>query len=394
MLQQFQFKKLLSGNFGFTALAKFTDLLVKFGLLVFFMLFRSNSDLVLYTYFLSLGSIFGAIFDWGGARYNVRLMTKSGILPLNTFSIFIAIVSGIIIYYFDFIKFYDYEFLILCIVYGLCLGWVNTFVKYYEYIHKNSELYKVQVIINLISSVIISGIIIFHINLYYSFIILILGNILLLIKCFIMNKGKSKFGIYPDLLYKGLPFLINTLAVMAFSQINIVILNQFGSESEISNFVLAQRIIEVSLMLPNSYTSSVIGRFFKGEITMKDIQQKTSKLWLFSFFVCLFISVIIKFLFPKYDLVIYLFLLLIPLGFVRSMSMSYSVVLDYTKYYLVRTITISVILILNLIFAKYVIGLDYGIYLFSLYIGVLISFLYIVYKITFKKYNIYEMFRH
>lgn len=66
MLKISKFKQLLSGNFGFTALAKTSDLGLKFGILLFFMTFRGNEDLVQYTYFLSLGGILGAIFDWGG----------------------------------------------------------------------------------------------------------------------------------------------------------------------------------------------------------------------------------------------------------------------------------------------------------------------------------------
>ncbi|NPE45872.1 hypothetical protein [Sphingobacterium prati] len=394
MLKISKFKKLLSGNFGFTALAKTSDLGLKFGILLFFMTFRGNEDLVQYTYFLSLGGILGAIFDWGGARYNVRQMIDKGTLPLNTLSIIFAITSYFIIYKFQFIKFYDPTFLILCIIYGVTLGWINTFVKYYEYINKNKELYKFQVFINLACSVIISILIIFKFSLIYAFGVLIIANIIIIVICFMINKGNVKFIFSPNLLYNGMPFLINTLAVMAFSQINIVIINQFGTNYEISNFVLAQRIMEVSLMLPNSYTSSIIGKFFKGEIKMADIQKKTLRLWSASCVLCLIITVAIMLLYPKYNIVIYLFLLLLPLGYVRSMSMSYSVILDYTKYYLVRTVSICFILLLNLFLAKYIIQVPNGLYWFSIYIGVLISLLIIVYKITFKKYNIYEMFHN
>lgn len=394
MLKISKFKSLLSGNFGFTALAKTSDLVLKFGILLFFMIFRKNEDLVNYTYFLSLGAILGAVFDWGGARYNVRQMIDKGVLPLNFLSVILSAISFAIIYKFQFIKIYNLSFLIHCIVYGVTLGWINTFVKYYEYINKNKVLYKFQVFINLTCSVLISILIILGLDLLYAFEILIVGNIAVIAICFTINKGNVKFVFSPTLLYKGLPFLINTLAVMAFSQINIVILNQFGTDYEISNFVLAQRIMEVSLMLPNSYTSSVIGKFFKGNIKMSNIQDRTFKLWSLSCLACFFAAGIIMYLFPKYNIVIYLFLLLLPLGYVRSMSMSYSVILDYTKYYLVRTVSICVILILNLLFAKYIIQLPNGLYWFSIYIGFLISLLIIVYKITFKKFNIYEMFHN
>ncbi|MCW2262038.1 MULTISPECIES: hypothetical protein [Sphingobacterium] len=392
MLKISKFKSLLSGNFGFTALAKASDLVLKFGILLFFMTFRGNEDLVQYTYFLSLGGIMGAIFDWGGARYNVRQMIDKGVLPLNFLSVVLSAVSFLIIYKFQFIKIYNLSFLIHCIVYGVTLGWINTFVKYYEYINKNKVLYKFQVFINLTCSVLISILIILGLDLLYAFEILIIGNIAIIVICFTINKGNVKFIFSPTLLYNGLPFLINTLAVMAFSQINIVIINQFGTDYEISNFVLAQRIMEVTLMLPNSYTSSVIGKFFKGEVIMKEIQGKTLKLWLGSSCLCFIITLAVMYLYPKYNIVVYLFVLLLPLGFVRSMSMSYSVILDYTKYYLVRTVSICFILILNLLLAKYIIQLPYGLYWFSIYIGVLISLLIIVYKVTFKKYNIYEMF--
>ena len=389
-----KFKSLLSGNFGITALAKLSDLTLKFGLLLFFMIFRGNEELVYYTYFLSLGAILGAIFDWGGARYNVRSMIEVGRLPLNTLSVVIATVTFILIFYFDLVKYYNISFLVHTTVYGVTLGWINTFLKYYEYINKNKELYKFQVIVNLVCSVAISLIIILGFNLLFAFEVLILGNIVLILYCFLLNSGKVNFIFSFNLFYKGFPFLINTLAVMAFSQVNIVILNQVGTDYEISNFVLAQRIMEVSLMLPNSYTSSEIGKFFKGTVTVDSIQKKTFKLWCLSFFICLIVSLSIPVVFPKYDLVIYLFLLLLPLGYVRSMSMSYSVILDYTKYYLVRTYSICVILILNLLLAKIILELPNGLYYFSLYIGLLISLLVIVYKLTFKKYNIYEMFRN
>src|SRR5690606_13760875 len=123
-----------------------------------------------------------------------------------------------------------------------------------------------------------------------------------------------------------------------------------------------------------------------------DIQQRTFKLWSVSFLGCLVAAGVIGYIFPSYNIVIYLFLLLIPLGYVRSMSMSYSIILDYTKYYLVRTYSIALILLLNISLARFVLELPNGLYYFSLYIGLLISLLIIVYRVTFKKYNIYEMY--
>src|SRR5690606_25756605 len=349
-----KFKTLLTGNFGFTALAKSSDLVLKFGILLFFMIFRENTDLVFYTYFLSLGAILGAIFDWGGARYNVRVMIDKGVLPLNLTSIGISTLVFFLIYEFDIVKYYSFSFLILCVIYGITLGWINTFIKYYEYINNNKELYRFQVFINVSCSVAIALLVILGAELYYAFIVLIIGNITLIGICFYINKGGVKFVLSITLIYKGIPFLINTLAVMAFSQVNIVILNQVGTDYEVSNFILAQRIMEVSLMLPNSYTSSVIGKFFKGQINVVDIQKKTFKLWFVSFLACLVAAGVIAYVFPNYNIVIYLFLLLIPLGYVRSMSMSYSIILDYTKYYLVRTFSIAVILLLNISLARFV----------------------------------------
>lgn len=391
-LMRSKFKTLLNSNFGFTTLAKVTDLGLKFGVLLFFMRFREKSDLVEYTYFLSLGAILGVIFDWGGARYNVREVSKSGNLPLNLISIVICVIVFFAIMTFKIIAFKSVVFLGLCCLYALTTAWITTFMKYYEYTNNNKELFKEQVVINLACTIIISVCIICDFDLIYSYLILIVGNVTLLIRCILFNRGKVQFMMILNLLIKGAPFLINTIAVMAFSQINIVILNQISRPEEIANFVLAQRIMEVSLMLPNSFASSEIGKFFKGNNNFRFIQKKSIKLWLLSFIGCIIMIIVIKKYFPQYDAVLYLFLLLVPLGLVRTVSAAYSIVLDYTKYFMVRTYAISVILILNICLAKYVIGLPGGLYVFCLYIGTLISFLQLTYWLTFKKYNIYEAF--
>lgn len=380
-------------NFSYTLASKLTDIGFKFIILIVLMALGSTY-VVEYTYFLSLSAILSVVIDFGTSRENVRFFNKTKKLKLNFHCLTIAfLVFFSIRYVFDF-KFYNNTFLILCISLSFINAWKNTFIKYFEFINNNMTFYKIQTIVNIVSFSIILGILFLSKNLTYVYVMLVLSNMIILLVMFSKTKNSIVFSAKIISLVKGVPFLLNSIASMAFSQISVVILNQFSSPLEIANFVIAQRLMDLSLMISNSFTSSEIGKFFKGTLDINIIRKKAFYYWVILFVLLLPICYFIKYFNETYTLVLVMYLFLLPIGLVKSITPTYSIVMDYTKYYYLRTIVIGVILLANILFSRFVYNYSDSIYHFILFIDFLIVSLLVFYYISFNKLKIYENYHN
>lgn len=369
-------------------------MLLKFGILILILAFRDNEYLVQYTYFLSVSAVLSCFTDWGGSRQNVRYYIELSILPLNLISIIVAIVGFLIIYCTELIKFDSVIFLLISFTYAIIIGWSNTLRKYYEYTSNNKILYEVQIVINIFLFVCLSLLIVFNQPVESLYISLLFGNIFLLLYLLMRYGENIKFVLDFSLVHNGFPFLVNSLSALAFSQINILVLNQFATTYQISNYTISQRLIDVSLIISNSYNSSSIGKFFKKETDLITIRNNSFKIWVITFILCIPVAYTISELFQGYEIVIFLFLVLFPLGLSRSISPTFSIVLDYTEHYLLRTYGLLIILTVNITCSRYVLDLSGGIYSFCIFINILMILLLAFYFYTFKKYNISETFHN
>lgn len=376
-------------NFSYTVLSKLTDIGFKF-LILLLLMYLGNDYVVEYTYFISLSAILSVIIDFGTSRKNIRNFDDSGKLTLNIYCLLISLISFFLISFFLKIKFYDNLFLLFCIVLGLINAWKSTLIKYFEFVNKNKDYYRTQILVTCITYPIIITVIFLTKNLKIAYFLLLISSFILLLKMFLKTKKIIKFSFNLISFFSGLPFLLNSIASMAFSQVNIIILNQFSTPYLISNFVIAQRLIELSLTFSNSFISSEIGSFFKSKAKILPIRRKAFYYWVVLFILLLPITFLIKYFKSNYDILFYVFLSFIPFGFIKSISPTYSIVMDYSKYYYLRTVAIGVVLSLNVFLSSYVYNRSNSLYDFIFFIDFLLIILFTFYIISFKKLKIYE----
>ena len=376
-------------NFSYTVVSRLTDIGLKFGVLVL-LIALGPEYVVEYTYFVSLSAILSVVIDFGTSRKNVRTYKKTGVLTLNFYCLLIAVISYFSIKTVFQIKFYSDYFLLICILLALINAWKTTLIKYFEFVNKNKNFYKVQMYITIITYPFLMLVVYFTRNLNIAYFILLISNSFVLLIMLYKSRALLKLSYSIVSLVSGFPFLLNSIASMAFSQVNIIILNQFSTPYLISNFVIAQRLIELSLTFSNSYISSEIGKFFNNKIKISYIRNKAFKYWLFLFLILIPVTFILKFYKPNYDILFYVFIAFLPLGFLKSITPTYSIVMDYTQYYYYRTIVIGIVLLLNLTVSKHIYGISNSLYHFIFFINFLLLSLLVFYIVSFKKLKIYE----
>jgi len=387
LFKDFYFKNL---NTSVTVISKFSEIILK-SVLLFLLIIYNKEHLIQYTYFLALSSILGSIIDFGNSRIQIRKYKTSNKLEFNSSIVVIPVITTIGIISTD-IKYYDYYFLGLATLYAVLIAIRIVIIKYFEYSNSNKTFHSISLKVNLISYFLMISVYLITQSLHYLYLIQII-SIVLTILWTSKKLPETQFIFDLKELIRGTLFLFNNLGSLAFSQILIVIVNNVARTNEIANFVITQKIIDISLTAPNAITSGNIGLFFQLKDSLRNLIKPALKIWGLGAILLVTASLFISISTQEYKMIFYLCCLYLPTSLAKTISPYYSIIIDYTERYYLRTIALITIILLQVIFIPIFYKL-FKIYGVIIIINLLMLGLLTYYIQVFKRFKIYEKFHN
>lgn len=370
------FKSLSQQNFKSTLTSRVIEIVLKSVFLI--MLVKSPIEhMVKFTYFMSLSMVLSSVFDFGQSRVSVLDFEKSQKLAINLTLILLMPVS-ILVIYISGIKYYNLLFLMLVGVNALTYAVRLLFQKYYEFIGENRKYYSVFSIVTVISYLIAILTYFFTANLVMVFLIIIVSNLYLIL--YFLHKNSIGLIFSFQNLKLGLPFVLNSVGAIIFSDLALLIVNQIAEDNLTANYAMSSRIVGLILLASTALASSSFSEY---RIDFQSINLYLKRGLMFtavSFGVMYLATIVLAFFNDSYEMTSRYVICFIPFIIFKSLTPFFSTYIDYSSKYYLRTLMILFALILEICLSSI---LDYfmiSIESFIVINGLLMMMLFFGYK--------------